>query len=102
MFDPVPFGCPRRETMYVKRQSGEIRSICTYPDVDETLVGTDIVYSVWYRMYRIEIVIVDQSRRFLPAIFGSGILEIANDLLLLGIDGDDGMPSFMPKFRFVW
>ena len=63
-------------------------------DHDGTSIGEEIIDAVWYGDaggIRAEIVIVDQARGQIPA--RSGILEIADQLALFGIDADDGVTA---------
>ena len=48
---------------------GEFRSVGTYADTDEPLVGPDIIDAIGDGMIGTEIMIVDQSGFILPAVF---------------------------------
>ena len=64
------------------------------PDADESGVGGHIVHPIGHDLAELlvlEVVHVDAPRITFGAIIGSAILEVADQFLLLGVDGDDGL-----------
>src|SRR5208337_1159553 len=72
----------------------ELRGIAGDADADEAGVGRHVVDAVRHDLAQIlvlEVVHVDAQRIALRPIVGATILEVADQLFLLRIDGDDGL-----------
>src|SRR6266571_4702652 len=71
----------------IDRKRGRVMG-CT--DEDGSTVGLEVKYAVGHRhsgSVTAEVMVVDEDRSFLPG--RSGILELPDQFLLLGIDADD-------------
>src|SRR5262249_22346673 len=78
------------------RMHGELGSIARDPDADEAGVGGHIVYAIRHDLAEflvLEVVHVHTPRIAFRTVIGSDILEVADQLLLLRIDGDDWLLS---------
>jgi hypothetical protein len=76
------------------RLHGELGRVARDPDADEANVGGHIVHAIRYDLAELlvlEIVHVHAPRIAFRTIIGSAILEVADQLLFLRIDGDDGL-----------
>src|SRR5262250_57878 len=76
------------------RGDSELGGISGDANADEGFVGCHIVDAIGHRLAQLlvgEIVHVDTQRLALGAIVGAAVLEVADQLLLLGIDRDDGL-----------
>jgi hypothetical protein len=73
---------------------GELGGVAGDPDADESSVGGHIVHAIGHDLAELlvlEVVHVHALRIAFGTIIGSAILEVANQFLLLGVDGDDGL-----------
>jgi TolB-like protein len=76
------------------RLHGELGGVARDPDADEAGIGGHIVHPIGHDLAELlilEVVDVHAQWGAFRTIIGSAILEVANQLLLLGVDGDDGL-----------
>jgi hypothetical protein len=74
------------------RRHGELSRITRDPDADEAGVGGHIVHAIRHDLAELlvlEVVYVHPLGIAFRAIIGSAILEVADQFLLLRVDGDD-------------
>ena len=74
------------------RRDGELGRVAGDPDADEAGVGGHIVDAIGHDLAELlvlEVVHVHALRIAFRTIVGSAILEVADQLLLLRVDGDD-------------
>src|SRR5215208_4993587 len=78
------------------------RRVVVNADADEPVVGGEVVYAVWDRLadrVRGEVVDVHQLGLALRLPLASSVLEVADQLLLLRVDRDDGNTSLDAALR---
>ena len=76
------------------RLHSELGGVAGDPDADEAGIGGHIVYAIRHHLAELlvlEVVYVHAPRVAFRAIIGSAVLEVADQLLLLRVDGDDGL-----------
>ena len=76
------------------RLHGELGGVAGDPDADEAGIGGHIVHAIRHDLAELlvlEVVYVHAPRVAFRAIIGSAVLEVADQLLLLRVDGDDGL-----------
>ena len=74
------------------RLDGELGRVAGDPDADEAGVGGHIVDAIGHDLAELlvlEVVHLDAPRIAFGPIIGTAVLEVADQLLLLGVDGDD-------------
>ena len=76
------------------RRHGKLGGVAGDPDADEAGIGGHIIHPIRHDLAELlvlEVVHVDAPRIAFRTIVGSAVLEVAEQLLLLRIDGDDGL-----------
>src|SRR5262245_48285467 len=77
------------------RRHGELGGVGRDAEADEAGVGSDVVDAIGHHLAQrlvLEVVHVDADRLALGAVVGAAVPEVADQLLLLRIHGDDGLP----------
>src|SRR5271165_6300607 len=85
------------------RRHGKLGGVAGDPDADEAGIGGHIIHPIRHDLAELlvlEVVHVHAPRIAFRTIVGSAVLEVAEQLLLLRIDGDDGLLAGLRRNDF--